>query len=115
MGTRVGARLARVTPAGWSLASQLFAIQAAVILAALVGCGIAAYWQASAANSAGAQDEVLGVAHAVAAAPTVREGWPPPTPAPSCSPSPSGAARHPQRLRRGHEHRGHPVHPSQPG
>ena len=74
VGTRVGARLARVTPVAWSLASQLFAIQAAVILVVLVGCGIAAYSQASAANSAGAQDEVLGVAHAVAAAPTVRDG-----------------------------------------
>jgi two-component system, CitB family, sensor kinase len=40
----------------------------------LVGCGIAAYSQASTANSAAAQDEVLAVAHAVAAAPTVRDG-----------------------------------------
>ena len=73
-GTQVGARLSRVTPSGWSLASQLFAIQAAVILVVLVGCGIAAYSQASTANSAAAQDEVLAVAHAVAAAPTVRDG-----------------------------------------
>jgi two-component system, CitB family, sensor kinase len=73
-GTQVGARLARVSPTAWSLASQLFAIQAAVILVVLVGCGIAAYSQASTANSAAAQDEVLAVAHAVAAAPTVRDG-----------------------------------------
>jgi two-component system CitB family sensor kinase len=73
-GTQVGGRLSRVTPSGWSLASQLFAIQAAVILVVLVGCGIAAYSQASTANSAAAQDEVLAVAHAVAAAPTVRDG-----------------------------------------
>jgi two-component system, CitB family, sensor kinase len=73
-GTQVGARLSRVTPSGWSLASQLFAIQAAVILVVLVGCGIAAYSQASTANSAAAQDEVLAVVHAVAAAPTVRDG-----------------------------------------
>jgi two-component system, CitB family, sensor kinase len=73
-GARVGAGLSRVTPSGWSLASQLFAIQAAVILVVLVGCGIAAYSQASTANSAAAQDEVLAVAHAVAAAPTVRDG-----------------------------------------
>ncbi len=73
-GTQVGARLSRVTPSGWSLASQLFAIQATVILVVLVGCGIAAYSQASTANSAAAQDEVLAVARAVAAAPTVRDG-----------------------------------------
>ena len=73
-GTQVGGRLSRVTPSGWSLASQLFAIQAAVILVVLVGCGIAAYSQASTANSAAAQDEVLAVARAVAAAPTVRDG-----------------------------------------
>ena len=71
---RSGPGSARVAPSGWSLASQLFAIQAAVILVVLVGCGIAAYSQASTANSAAAQDEVLGVAHAVAAAPTVRDG-----------------------------------------
>ena len=79
-GTQVGARLSRVTPSGWSLASQLFAIQAAVILVVLVGCGIAAYSQASTANSAAAQDEVLAVAHAVAAAPTVRDGVAAPDP-----------------------------------
>jgi sensor histidine kinase regulating citrate/malate metabolism len=45
-----------------------------VILVVLVGCGIAAYSQASTANSAAAQDEVLAVARAVAAAPTVRDG-----------------------------------------
>ena len=63
----------RLRPSGWSLATQLFAIQAALILVVLVGCGIAAYSQASAANSAGAQDEVLGIAHALADTPTVRD------------------------------------------
>jgi two-component system, CitB family, sensor kinase len=73
-------RQGRLRPSAWSLASQLFAIQAAVILVVLTGCGIAAYSQASAVNAAGAQDEVLGVAHAVAAAPTVREGLDAPDP-----------------------------------
>jgi two-component system, CitB family, sensor kinase len=73
-------RHGRLSPGTWSLASQLFAIQAVVILVVLIGCGIAAYSQVSVANSAGAEDEVLGVAHAVAAAPTVREGLAAPDP-----------------------------------
>ena len=73
-------RPGRLSPADWSLASQLFAIQAAVILVVLLGCGIAAYSQASMANSAGAQDEVLGIAHATAAAPTVRDALTTPDP-----------------------------------
>ncbi len=69
-----------LSPVGWSLATQLFAIQVAVVLVVLIGCGIAAYSQASAANSVGAQDEVLGVAHALAATPTVRDALAGPDP-----------------------------------
>jgi two-component system, CitB family, sensor kinase len=58
-------------PRGWSLATQLFAIQAAVILIVLLGAGVAAFSNATIANSDAAQDEVLGVARAVADVPTV--------------------------------------------
>lgn len=64
---RPGTRLR--APGAWSLATQLFAIQAAVILVVLLGAGLAAYSNATAANSAAAQDEVLGVAHTLAADP----------------------------------------------
>jgi two-component system, CitB family, sensor kinase len=70
VGRRPGhARLRR--PRTWSLATQLFAFQAAVILVVLVGAGLAAYSNASTANSDAAQDEVLGVARTLAAAPGV--------------------------------------------
>jgi len=62
-------RLSR--PRSWSLATQLFAFQAAVILVVLLGAGVAAFSNASAANAASAQDEVLGVARTLAAAPVV--------------------------------------------
>ena len=78
MGSGTGHRWWR--PDGWSLATQLFALQAVVILVVVVGSAIAGYSHASAANSTAAQDEVLGVAHAVAAAPTVREGLAAPEP-----------------------------------
>jgi sensor histidine kinase regulating citrate/malate metabolism len=51
----------------------LFAVQAVTILVVLVGASLAALSNAIAANEAAARDEVLGVARAVAAAPTVRE------------------------------------------
>jgi two-component system, CitB family, sensor kinase len=70
VGRRPGhARLRR--PRTWSLATQLFAFQAAVILVVLVGAGLAAYSNASTANSDAAQDEVLGVARTLAAAPVL--------------------------------------------
>jgi two-component system, CitB family, sensor kinase len=58
-------------PGAWSLATQLFAIQAAVILVVLLGAGVAAFSNATAANSDSAQDEVLGVARTLSAAPVV--------------------------------------------
>ena len=76
----------RLRPGTWSLASQLFAIQAAVILVVLIGCGIAAYSQADVANQAAAQDEVLGIAHAVAATPTVGSGLAAPDPTAALQP-----------------------------
>ena len=62
-------RLSR--PRSWSLATQLFAFQAAVILVVLLGAGVAAFSNAATANADSAQDEVLGVAHTLAAAPVV--------------------------------------------
>ena len=53
-------------PRRWSLATQLFAIQATVILVVLLGAGLAAYSNALDANTDAAQDEVLAVAHSVA-------------------------------------------------
>ena len=67
-------------PRTWSLATQLFAIQAAVILVVLLGAGVAAYSNASTANSQAAQDEVLGVARSVAAAPDVAQALASPDP-----------------------------------
>jgi sensor histidine kinase regulating citrate/malate metabolism len=66
---RPGARLR--SPGTWSLATQLFAIQATVILIVLLGAGVAAYSNAATANSEAAGEEVLGVARSVAVAPDV--------------------------------------------
>jgi two-component system, CitB family, sensor kinase len=72
------ARLGR--PRSWSLATQLFAIQAAVILVVLLGAGVAAYSNAATANAEAAQQEVLGVAHSVAVAPDVARDLAAPAP-----------------------------------
>jgi sensor histidine kinase regulating citrate/malate metabolism len=78
-GPRDGARLHG--PRGWSLASQLFAIQAVVVLVVLLGAGVAAFSNAVAANSDSAEDEVLGVARTLAAAPLVATALTAPDPA----------------------------------
>ena len=67
-------------PRSWSLATQLFAFQAVVILVVLLGTGVAAFSNASTANSDAAQDEVLGIAHTLAAAPVVVSGLSAPDP-----------------------------------
>jgi two-component system CitB family sensor kinase len=69
-----------LSPRNWSLATQLFAVQAMIILIVLVGAGLAALSNAIAANEASAREEVFGVARAVAAAPTVREALAMPDP-----------------------------------
>lgn len=69
---RPGADLRRVLrPRAWSLATQLFAIQALIVLVVLVGTGLAALSNAVTANEDAARDEVLGVARALAADPSV--------------------------------------------
>ena len=67
-------------PGAWSLATQLFAIQAAVILVVLLGAGVAAWSNATTANSQAARDEVLGVARSLAAAPDVGQALVAPDP-----------------------------------
>ncbi|MGE3285825.1 MAG: ATP-binding protein [Pseudonocardia sp.] len=71
----------RLLPSGWSVATQLFALQAVIVLAVLVGAGIAAYLNADTANSDAARDEVLGVARTLAADPAVLAALDTPDPA----------------------------------
>jgi two-component system CitB family sensor kinase len=80
MGATMMKRRRIPSPRNWSLATQLFAVQTMIILVVLVGAGLAALTNAIAANEAAARDEVLGVARAVAAAPTVREALAAPDP-----------------------------------
>jgi len=60
-------------PRGWSLARQLFAIQAGIVLIVVVGALVAAYTQASHQNLDENRDKVLAVAESVADTPSVRE------------------------------------------
>ncbi|HEX8518986.1 MAG TPA: histidine kinase, partial [Pseudonocardia sp.] len=64
-------RARRRSPRTWSLATQIFVIQVAVVLVVLVGAGVAAFANAAAANSDSAEDEVLGVARTLAVDPEV--------------------------------------------
>src|SRR3954464_11254555 len=61
----------RRSPRAWSLATQLFAFQAVVILVVLLGAGVAAFSNAATANADSAEDEALGAARPLAAAPVV--------------------------------------------
>jgi two-component system CitB family sensor kinase len=61
-----------VHPRGWSLARQLLAWQVLVVLVVVLAGAVAAYFQAARNNEETARQRVLAVAHAVAAAPTVR-------------------------------------------
>ena len=58
-----------LSPRNWSLATQLFAVQADDLLIVLVGAGLAALSNASTANSDSAQEEVFGSPTLAAAAP----------------------------------------------
>ena len=64
--------MAGVHPRGWSLARQLLAWQVLVVLAVVVAGAAAAYLQVARDNREIARQRVLGIAHAVAAAPDVR-------------------------------------------
>jgi sensor histidine kinase regulating citrate/malate metabolism len=62
-----------VHPRGWSLARQLLAWQALVVLVVVVAGATASYLQVARGNEDSARQRVLAVSHTVAAAPTVRE------------------------------------------
>jgi two-component system CitB family sensor kinase len=56
---------------GWSLARQLFALQAAIVVVVLTGVALATYLQLDEANREATAEEMLGVAHTLAASPDV--------------------------------------------
>ncbi|HEY0485437.1 MAG TPA: sensor histidine kinase [Mycobacteriales bacterium] len=60
-------------PRTWSLARRLLAWQVLVVVVVVAGGTVAAYLQIARDNREVARQRVLGVAHAVAAAPTVRD------------------------------------------
>jgi two-component system, CitB family, sensor kinase len=64
----------------WSLARQLFALQALVVAVVLAGIGVAAYLQLDQRERDTTAEEMLAVAHAVAAAPDVRAALATPDP-----------------------------------
>ena len=64
----------------WSLARQLFVLQAMVVAVVLAGVGVAAYLQLDQRERDSTAEEMLGVAHALAAAPDVRAGLAAPDP-----------------------------------
>jgi two-component system, CitB family, sensor kinase len=64
----------------WSLARQLFALQAVVVALVLAGAGVAAYLQFGDANRAATGREMLAVAHTLAADPDVRAALAAPDP-----------------------------------
>jgi sensor histidine kinase regulating citrate/malate metabolism len=57
---------------GWSLARQLFALQAAIAGIVLVGLALASWLQLREAERAATAEEMLGIAHTLAASPEVR-------------------------------------------
>jgi sensor histidine kinase regulating citrate/malate metabolism len=65
---------------GWSLARQLFALQAALVVIVLVGASIASWLQLQEANREATAEEMLGIAHALAAMPEVRQALDDPDP-----------------------------------
>lgn len=65
----------------WSLAAQLFALQAALVVFVLGGMGAATYLQFAADNERETAEEMLGVAHTLAAVPEVLDALDDPDPA----------------------------------
>ena len=56
----------------WSLARQLFALQAAIVAVVLAGVAAATYLQLDETNREATAEEMLGIAHTLAASPDVR-------------------------------------------
>lgn len=65
---------------GWSLARQLFALQAAVVGVVLTGLALATWLQLREAERAATAEEMLGIAHTLAASPEVRAALDDPDP-----------------------------------
>jgi sensor histidine kinase regulating citrate/malate metabolism len=80
------AALAVAHPRSWSLARQLLAWQVLVVLVVVVAGAVAAYLQVARDNREIAEQRVLGIAHAVAAAPDVRAALDDPAPATALQP-----------------------------
>lgn len=85
-GRAAGIRARPLRPGTWSLATQLFAAQAVLVVVVLVGAGIAAFLNASTANADAARDEVLGVARTLAADPVVLSALDTPDPSATLQP-----------------------------
>jgi two-component system CitB family sensor kinase len=78
--------LMRYDPRRWSLARQVLALLTAALVAVVLTAGIAAYAQASRSTYAAARDQVLSVAEAVAASPSVVEALRGPDPSATLQP-----------------------------
>jgi two-component system, CitB family, sensor kinase len=78
--------MGRPHPRRWSLARQLFALLAVVLAVVVAVAVLAAYLQARRWSRETAREEVLSVARAVAASPTVAEGLAAPDPAAALQP-----------------------------
>lgn len=65
----------------WSLAAQLFALQAVLVVLVLGGVGAASWVQLAESNRAETAEEMLGIAHALAATPGVPAALDDPDPA----------------------------------
>ena len=70
----------------WSLARQLFALQAVVVALVLAGVAVAAYLQFGEANRDATGREMLAVAHTLAADPDVRAALAAPDPSAELQP-----------------------------
>ncbi len=70
----------------WSLARQLFALQAVVVALVLAGVAVAAYLQFGDANREATEREMLAVAHTLAADPEVRAALATPDPTATLQP-----------------------------
>ena len=65
----------------WSLAAQLFALQAVLVVLGLGGVGVASWVELAEANRAETAEEMLGIARTLAAAPDVPAALDDPDPA----------------------------------
>jgi two-component system CitB family sensor kinase len=76
----------RVSRPGWSLAAQLFAWQALLVVVVIGGVGVAGWLQLDDVNRSETAEEMLGIAHTLAATPDVRDALDDPEPAAALQP-----------------------------